>query len=405
MNRRILLCLYFFPPLGGPRSLRWLNLVKALSERGWTIDVLTVRPSLHDSFYDAGLLRELPPGIRVYRSFPGFYYSLLHSRKRPALGFPKTTLEWLPFGIRKGAQLSRSRKYDILISSALPFVGHLIGYFLKRRMRIPWVVDYGDPLSFNPTTSSLKRLVGRWFERRILRRADGLIAAAEGMRGDFLAHFPFLKGISTRAIPSGIPGEIDHVQAADFGDRFVITYAGSFYKVTREPYPFFRALQALIRDKEVRSRLSVLIAGSVEPAYLEAVRKLQIQDSVQFLGRIPFQEVMSILKGSTVILYIGSLWSHRHFQYKIFEYAASGRPIIAIRQADTDLGAAFIEEKNLGWVVSNDPENIARAIAELFDLWKQGSLDRSFAPLDKDMYTWGRRGKEVEDFINSFVSP
>jgi glycosyltransferase involved in cell wall biosynthesis len=385
--------------------LRWLNLVKVLSERGWTIDVLTVRPSVHDSFYDASLLKELPPGIRVYRSFPGFYYSLLHSRKRPALGFPKTTLEWLPFGIRKGAQLSRSRKYDILISSALPFVGHLIGYFLKRRMRIPWVVDYGDPLSFNPTTSSTKRLVGRWFEGRILRRADGLIAAAEGMREDFLAHFPFLKGISTRAIPSGIPGEIDHVQAADFGDRFVISYAGSFYRGTREPYPFFRALQALIRDGEVRSRLSVLIAGSVETAYLEAARKLHIQDSVQFLGRIPFKDVMSILKGSSVILYIGSHWSHRHFQYKIFEYAASGRPIIAIRQVDTDLGAAFIEEKNLGRVVSNDPENIARAIAELFDLWKRGSLDRSFAPLDKDMYTWGRRGKEVEDFINPFVSP
>jgi glycosyltransferase involved in cell wall biosynthesis len=385
--------------------LRWLNLVKVLSERGWTIDVLTVKPSFHDSFYDASLLKELPPGIRVYRSFPGFYYFLLHFRKRPALGFPKTTLEWFPFGILKGAQLSGSRKYDILISSALPFVGHLVGYFLKRKMRIPWVVDYGDPLSFNPTTSSLKRLVGRWFERRILRCADGLIAAAEGMRGDFLAHFPFLKGISTRAIPSGIPGEIDHVQAADFGGRFVITYAGSFYKGTREPYSFFRALQALIRDGEVRSRLSVLIAGSVEPAYLEAARKLNIQDSVQFLGRIPFQEVMSILKGSSVILYIGSLWSHRHFQYKIFEYAASGRPIIAIRQADTDLGAAFIEEKNLGRVVSDDPENIARAIAELFDLWKQGSLDRSFAPLDKDMYTWGRRGKEVEDFINPFVSP
>ena len=383
--------------------MRWLNLVKALSERGWTIDVLTVRPSIHDSFYDAGLVRELPPGIRVYRSFPGFYYSLLHSRKRPALGFPKATLEWLPFGIRKGGQLSRSRKYDILISSALPFVGHLIGYFLKRRMRIPWVVDYGDPLSFNPTTSSTKRLVGRYIERRILRRADGLIAAAEGMREDFLAHFPFLKGISTRAIPSGIPGEIDHVQAADFGDRFVISYAGRFYKGSREPYPFFRALQALIRDKEVRSRLSVLIAGSGEPAYLEAARKLRIQDSVQFLGRIPFQDVMSILKGSSVILYIGDNLSYHHLQSKIFEYAASGRPIIAIRQADTDLGVAFIEEKNLGRVVSNDPENIARAIAELFDLWKQGSLDRSFASLDKDMYTWGRRGKEVEDFINPFV--
>jgi len=385
--------------------MRWLNLVKALSERGWTIDVLTIRPSLHDSFYDPGLLTELPPGIKIFRSFPGFYYSLLHSRPKLARGFPKTTMEWLPFGILKGAQVSRSRKYDILISSALPFVGHLVGYFLKRRMGIPWVVDYGDPLSFNPTTSSMKRLVGRWFERRVLKRADGLIAAAEGMRLDFLTHFPFLKGIPTRAIPSGIPAEIDKVEAADFGDRFVITYAGSFYKGTREPYPFFRAIQTLIQDEEMRRRLKVQIAGNADPAYLEVVRKLHIQDSVQFLGRIPFQEVVSILKGSSAVLYIGSLWSHRHFQYKIFEYAASGRPIIAIRQADTDLGAAFIEEKNLGRVVSNVPENIVKVIAELFDLWKKGSLDRTFTLLDKDMYTWGRRGKEVEDFINPLVSP
>jgi len=405
MNRRLLLCLYFFPPLGGPRSLRWLNLVKVLSERGWTIDVLTVRPSLYDSFYDPSLLKELPPGIKVFRSFPGFYYSLLHYRKRPALGFPKTTVEWLPFGILQGARLSRSRKYDLLISSALPFVGHLVGYFLKRRTGIPWVVDYGDPLSFNPATSSTKRLVGRWFERRILKRADGLIAAAEGMRLDFLAHFPFLKGMPTRAIPSGIPAEIEQVEAADFGDRFVIAYAGSFYRGTREPYPFFRAIQTLIRDGEVRSRLRVLVAGSVDPAYLEAVRKLHIQDSVQFLGRIPFQEVMSILKGSSVVLYIGSHWGNRHFQYKIFEYAASGKPIIAIRQVDTDLGAAFIEEKNLGRVVSNDPEKIARVIAEVYEMWRRGILNQSYAPLDKDMYTWGRRGKDVEEFISPFISP
>jgi glycosyltransferase involved in cell wall biosynthesis len=143
----------------------------------------------------------------------------------------------------------------------------------------------------------------------------------------------------------------------------------------------------------------------VDPAYLEAVRKLHIQDSVHFLGRIPFQEVMSILKGSSAILYIGSHRSIRHFQYKVFEYAASGRPIIAIRQADADLSAAFIEEKNLGRVVSNVPEEIARVISEVYDMWRRGILDQSFAPLDKDMYTWGRRGKEVDDFISPFIRP
>ncbi len=403
MKKRILLCLYFFPPLGGPRALRWLNLVKVLTRRGWAVDVLTVRPSIHDSFYDAGLLKELPPRVRVIRSNPGFYYSLLHFRKRPARSFPKTTMEWLPPGILKGVTATHRGNYDVLISSALPFVGHLIGYILKRRLRIPWLVDYGDPLSFNPMTSWAKRRIGRFLESHILKDADGLIAACEGMRLDFIEHYPFLEKIPTRAIPSGIPGELDGVRAADFGGDFVISYTGSFYKGSREPYAFFRAVQTLVGDEEIRKRLRVVIAGSIEPAYLAAARALGIDESVRFLGRIPFAEVMAILKGASVILYIGDDWSYRHFQYKVFEYAASGRPILAIRQSSSDEGAEFIARNNLGRVVPNDPAEIARQAAALFDLWKEKTLETSFSRIDKDLFTWECRAREVEDFIKTFA--
>ena len=51
--KKILLVIYNFPPLGGPRSFRWLNLTKSLHRMGWEIDVLTTAPSPNDNFYDA----------------------------------------------------------------------------------------------------------------------------------------------------------------------------------------------------------------------------------------------------------------------------------------------------------------------------------------------------------------
>lgn len=44
MRKNILLISYNFPPIGGPRSLRWLHLLKYLG-KDYLIDLLTIRSS------------------------------------------------------------------------------------------------------------------------------------------------------------------------------------------------------------------------------------------------------------------------------------------------------------------------------------------------------------------------
>src|SRR2546426_3958973 len=82
-GRRLLLCTYGFPPTMGPRGLRLLQLSRALSERGWEIDVLTARQSPSHLLYDKTFVEEfVPPGVRVFRTYPGPLYERVQGRLR-----------------------------------------------------------------------------------------------------------------------------------------------------------------------------------------------------------------------------------------------------------------------------------------------------------------------------------
>jgi len=401
--KKILFCSYSFPPLGGPRSLRWLNFLKTLEKRGWEIDVLTIRPSKKDSFFDQTLLDELPSSIHVYRSYPGFYYSFLHAWEKPVRGFSKTTLEWLPFGLRKGYSLLRKSNYDLIVSSALPFVGHLVAYFLKKKAGIPWIADYGDPLGFNPLTSKVKRFFGGFIEKHILKSSDGIVVPFEEMKREFLDVYPFLAARNIKAIGQGIPEEIANIPEEDFGNKFVVCYVGSFYADVHEPYQFFQALKDLRRDRKIASDLKVIIAGNTEQKYLQYAKKLGIHDIVRFVGQVSFENAISILKGSSVILYIGGRRDDYHFPSKVLISAASNRPILAIQQSHTDLGAEFIKKNNLGDVVPNETQEIKKVIARLYGLWIKNKLDEAFFHLPQEKYFWRMRGKELEEFIFQFL--
>jgi hypothetical protein len=392
-----------FPPIGGPRSFRWLNFVKILSAKGWSIDVLTVRPSPNDSFYDASLLKDIPENVRVFRSYPGIFYSIFHRSNKTVKGFNKATIEWFPFGWVKGLDLLAKQRYDLIISSALPFVGHLVGYVLKKKAKIPWVADYGDPLAFNPLTSPVKRFVGKFVEGGVLKAVDGVIVPFEEMKDEFLEFYPFLHGRKFKSISQGIPESFGSIKKENYGQKFVLSYVGSFYKDVHEPFEFFKALQTLRSYPKLIKDIVVVIAGNTEQKYVDCAKQLKIDGFTKFLGQVSFNKAVSILKGSSAILYIGGRRNDYHFPSKVLVYAATNRPIIAIQQSRTDLGADFIRKNQLGFVVSNDQEKIEKVIEDLYRSWEEKEIDTKFNKMSKERFFWKIRGEELLDFIVSVL--
>ncbi len=66
---RVVLLAYFFPPIGGAGSQRWLKLAKYLPEFGFEVTVVTGqgRSSGRWSPLDETLAAELPPGMTIRR--------------------------------------------------------------------------------------------------------------------------------------------------------------------------------------------------------------------------------------------------------------------------------------------------------------------------------------------------
>jgi glycosyltransferase involved in cell wall biosynthesis len=146
-----------------------------------------------------------------------------------------------------------------------------------------------------------------------------------------------------------------------------------------------------------------LIAGNTEQRYINYAHRLNLRNLVKFKGQVSFELAVSILKGSSAVLYIGGRRDDYHFPSKILVYAAAGRPIIGIKQSDFDLGAYFIERNNLGMVIENRKDKIITAIDDLFNLWQAEQLEYAFGKISKDEYYWETRAGELERFLSDTI--
>jgi len=373
--------------------------VKALHQKGWTIDVLTVRPSPNDSFYDPSILRVVPREVTIFRSFPGLFYFFQHLRKKPIKGYPKLTIEWLPFGLLRGIFQVLRQKYDLIVSSALPFVGHLLAFFLRMIGSTPWIADYGDSIGFNPMTSKWKRRLGKMLEGKILKSLSGMIVPFPEMVQSFNLHYPFLKKMSIQSIRHGVSENIKEGSLYNRSDKMRISYVGSFYPADNEPYQFLNALLELTKSIPSAS-IEFVIAGNTQKQYIDYIEQINLQDRVKLMGQIPHDDAVNVLKKSDVILYIGGRQDDYHFAFKIIESAALGRPILAIKQSEKDVGAEFIRSNHIGCVIPNNSDVIALKLQELYLLWEDNRLESSFKRVSPGELTWTQRADEMSYFFD-----
>jgi len=222
------------------------------------------------------------------------------------------------------------------------------------------------------------------------------------MKKSFIKFYQFLESKPFTAVRNGVNKKIKTIPPTDFSHKFVVSFVGSFYKGNIDPLEFFDAL-ALLRNHAVSKDLQMIIAGNTQAEFVKAVRQKKLNTSVDFKGQIPYTEAISLMKGTGIILYIGGQQKDYHFPYKIFECAAAGRPILALRQSDMDLGAEFIDDQMIGMVIPNEKTKIAEALIHLHDLWKNNQLESTYQRMNLEQFFWEKRGEELELFIKDVL--
>lgn len=403
----------------GPRGLRLLQFSRALSERGWEIDVLTARHSpIHIRYDTAFAAASIPAGVTVFRTFPGPFYGRVQRRLRGrtvtthdgttgrrfsfgldsifrAVAVPDIMVEWLPFALQQGHKLLRDNSYDVVLSAGLPFTAHVLGYLLKRLHKLPWVAEYGDPWSFNPNSRlpRWRHALDRHLEGTLLRHADGVVVTTENTRRAYLQHYSFLRPDKVWVVPSGYAPEEYAMIPPVTSIRFRLVYTGVFYADIRSPRVFLDAL-AQLKDLD----MEVVIAGPADAQLRETIGIAGLHQ-VRLLGDVPNAQAIALQKGCSLLLLIGNATSFQ-LPLKTFEYLGAKRPILCIRNGENDLVAGLIEPLRRGIVVENRPDCIAAAIRVAYDLWKRGQLDAQFNLGDLDEFTWCHSGEKLDTILS-----
>jgi glycosyltransferase involved in cell wall biosynthesis len=371
-RRRVLVLAYFFPPLGGGGVQRTLKFVRYLEPLGWDATVITTRSS-HYRARDPSLLEDLPDGTRVIRTravplarWLGLvFHRLKLVRLHAWVTWPDGGFGWAPFAVLAGLRAARRERPDVLYSSSAPQGGHLAALVIRRLTGIPWVADFRDEWSADVYRSDQPRALSRLAacaERTITSSACRVVVAASYFR---LAGLP--QGDQRRIeIPNG-------ADEADFPDvspppppgRFVLAHVGTVYGI-RDPTPVLRALERLVARREIDGdRLEVRLVGSLWLDGFSPPPGIRVENT----GYVEHARAVAEMCAATaLLLYMPG--SSLAPSGKLFEYLASGRPVLCIAPAE-NLASRLVHELDAGVVADpGDEAGIEEAILALWRRWQ-----------------------------------
>lgn len=381
----VLMIAYGFPPVGGSTVIRVIKFCKYLARFNWEPAVLTVKhPRVFE--LDPELIRELPDSIRVYRTpsleLPVSFYkgwitgsskrggAVSHFSIKKILGdlFKKLRyffmiiderIGWVPFVIFRGWRICRNKEIKVIYVAVKPFSLLLAAIALKKITRLPLVIDFHDAwTSFNPYFWSEKPAylcrLEQVVENAAVRCADKVISVNDNIIRDFREKYLGYDQDKFISICNGYDtDDFSSVISVPRKDKFIITYAGSLY-TKRSPENFINALKMLIRDNPVlKERVRFCYIGKVTIANQGFFQDDNLKGIIEFAGMLPHADCIKRIRESNLLLFIEDQVeiSQMLLPTKIFEYVASGRPILSL--AKDGPAADLILESRSGIIINN----------------------------------------------------
>lgn len=359
---RILLVTYHFPPDPMIGGVRWQEMSRYLTERGWAVDVIA-RDFRNLPRVDPARLTRFTKNIRIFSApdrepLPGRVHKAVWPflrRLKPEKGRSQETratvlsrsevstqgggravvrayFAWLEFArpgnwaraaARLGIMLARHSHYDAVVSSGPPHMAHEAARRIAERMEIPLVIDLRDPWSIQrrlpeSLASPVWYRLARRYERLAIHDASLVVLNAEGCRDGMTTEYPEYAS-KLEVIRNGcddVP-----LPATTRDGRFTIRFAGSIYS-DRDPRLAFRAASRVIAALGLSpAQFAFEFVGHMgEMPVAEMAREEGIGDYVHLGGFLSREAVLEFLAGATMLLSLPMDEEDFSIPGKIYEY-------------------------------------------------------------------------------------
>jgi glycosyltransferase involved in cell wall biosynthesis len=393
MNK-VLIITYYWPPGSGAGVQRWLKFAKYLPLSGWEPVILTVDPEYATyPATDNSLLSEVSDDLTIYRTRATDWFRIYKKDKSkiPSAGFatndnnsltgkiirfirgnffiPDPRKGWNKYALKEASRMIESGEIKNVITTSPPHSTQLIGLALKKRYQeINWIADLRDPWteiyyydSFYHTC--VARNIDARYEKQVLKNADKIITVGKSLKAGLCKKLPGLED-KIEVISNGYD-EADFAGIAAVNPEvFTISYIGTL----SDSYPVMSFIAAINHLSDSGYRIRLNFAGAVSPGQKNKILIGSGNSDTEFKSYVSHHEAIKLMMYSSVLLLIIPDHSSNKsiITGKLFEYLASGKPVLCLGPKDGDAAEILSTTPNGRCVGYNDKEEMCRFIESYY---------------------------------------
>jgi len=295
---------------------------------------------------------------------------------------PDGKILWKSKALRKIDQIWKKHGgFQLVYATAPPYTDFLIGQEVKKKYKIPLVIDYRDAwvdskvLNFYPTPLHKSRNMK--LEKKVLKDANKVFTTNRRVKELIISRYGNIDYNDVKIFPHGYDSE-DFEYASKkklpLTNKMRVTYSGSFY--TRSPKFYFEAIKKFVsKHPHLKDKVEFCFLGLLTKEHLKTAKHFGILDTLNLPGYINHHECIKYIIASDVLFLLISRGENEDAAMpgKFGEYIGSRKNILAC--VPEGVTKKILEKYNaVKFVQYEDAEKIADSIYEYYQLYVKNEM-------------------------------
>ena len=401
--KRVLIISYYWPPAGGISIIRPVKLAKYLRNSGWEPVICTAK-NPHYPFEDDKAFIDVPKNLEIlkvpivepyeiYKKLTGQKQKsaladvIQHAPKRSFLHnlsvwvrgnffIPDARCLWINPVVKELTAYLREHPVDAIITTGPPHSVNRIGYFLKKKLNLPWLADFQDPWTQvdyyrHFKISSLAHKRHRKMEDQVFKHADLITIVSDSWKTDLQS----IGAKDVEVVPLGFDLEDFNIET-NLDQQFTLTHLGLLGQ-DRNPSTLINVIKSICDENEdFASKFKLQLVGKVNEELKKQIADLNLSEQVVYKGQVNRDEALQIMQSSQLLLLLLNKAANvsGRIPGKVFEYLGTHRPILSLGPKGTDIETMLIES-SAGENIEYESETLLRSyILATFEKYKTVGL-------------------------------